>query len=117
MTLVEGVGDEVTQFFIALLLVLLALAAWWSTQIADTPLVRTVLILERRTRQRLAPGPPPRLRLTARPASDQQPVVAEIPNEPTDTGQQQQVSNINYVHICYLYSTGYPARFLSYYVS
>lgn len=48
----EGVGDEVTQFLLVLLVVLLGLAAWWSTRIADTPLVRTVLILERRTRQR-----------------------------------------------------------------
>jgi len=48
MTLVEGVGDEVTQFFIALVIVGLALLAWWSTNISETPLVRTVLVLERR---------------------------------------------------------------------
>jgi hypothetical protein len=48
MSLVEGVGDEVTQFFVALLIVGLSLLAWWSTNISETPLVRTVLVLERR---------------------------------------------------------------------
>jgi hypothetical protein len=48
MSLVEGVGDEVTQFFIALIIVGLSLLAWWSTNISETPLVRTVLVLERR---------------------------------------------------------------------
>jgi transmembrane and ubiquitin-like domain-containing protein len=48
MSLVEGVGDEVTQFFIALVVIALALLAWWSTNISETPLVRTVLVLERR---------------------------------------------------------------------
>lgn len=55
MSLVEGVGDEVTQFFIALLIVGLALLAWWSTNISETPsLVRTVLVLERRRVEVLA---------------------------------------------------------------
>lgn len=90
----EGVGDEVTQFFLALVLVLLALAAWWSTQIADTPLVRTVLILERRTRSSQRHGSPQRrrLRLMARDSSELQPLLPEPPQEPTDTGQQQQQS-------------------------
>ncbi|CAB3367026.1 Hypothetical predicted protein [Cloeon dipterum] len=55
MSLVEGVGDEVTHFFIALIVVGLALIAWWSTNISDTPLVRTVLVLERRRVETASP--------------------------------------------------------------
>jgi hypothetical protein len=55
MTLIEGVGDEVTQFFVLVIVVLVALIAWWSTGITDQPLIRTVLILERRTRHRVEP--------------------------------------------------------------
>jgi hypothetical protein len=54
MSLIEGVGDEVIQFFMLVIVVLVALIAWWSTSIADQPLIRTVLILERRTRHRVA---------------------------------------------------------------
>jgi hypothetical protein len=62
MTLIEGVGDEVTQFFVLVVVVLVGLIAWWSTRIADQPLIRTVLILERRTRHRVSveqPAIPP----------------------------------------------------------
>jgi hypothetical protein len=57
MTLIEGVGDEVTHFFVLVIVVLVGLIAWWSTSIADQPLIRTVLILERRTRHRIEPPP------------------------------------------------------------
>ena len=59
MTLIEGIGDEVTQFFVLVVIVLIGLIAWRSTSIADQPLIRTVLILERRTRHRVAVDPPP----------------------------------------------------------
>lgn len=58
MTLIEGIGDEVTEFFVLVIIVLVGLIAWWSTSIADQPLIRTVLILERRTRHRVAVDPP-----------------------------------------------------------
>ncbi|PSN46105.1 hypothetical protein C0J52_02270 [Blattella germanica] len=58
MTLIEGVGDEVTQFFVLISVILVGVIAWWSTSIADQPLIRTVLILERR-RHRVATEPPP----------------------------------------------------------
>lgn len=50
MSLIEGVGDEVTDFFIALSIILVAWFAWCSTNIADQPIIRTVLILQHRTR-------------------------------------------------------------------
>lgn len=59
MTLIEGIGDEVTQFFLLGIVVFIGLIAWWSTSIADQPLIRTVLILERRTRHRVAVDPSP----------------------------------------------------------
>lgn len=54
MTLIEGVGDEVTDFFIAMVVLLVGWLAWCSTSIADQPLIRTVLILQHRTRTRIA---------------------------------------------------------------
>ncbi|XP_006624132.1 transmembrane and ubiquitin-like domain-containing protein 1 [Apis dorsata] len=53
MTLIEGVGDEVTDFFIVVAVLLIGWLAWYSTSITDQPLIRTVLVL-RRTRTRLA---------------------------------------------------------------
>lgn len=50
--MIEGVGDEVVHFFAVVLIIILALLAWWSTSITEGPLIRTVLILERRTRNR-----------------------------------------------------------------
>ncbi|XP_015175571.1 PREDICTED: transmembrane and ubiquitin-like domain-containing protein 1 [Polistes dominula] len=50
MSLIEGVGDEVTDFFIVLSIILVAWFAWCSTNIADQPIIRTVLILQHRTR-------------------------------------------------------------------
>lgn len=54
MTLIEGVGDEVTDFFIAVVVLLVGWLAWCSTSITDQPLIRTVLILQHRTRTRIA---------------------------------------------------------------
>ncbi|XP_018571587.1 transmembrane and ubiquitin-like domain-containing protein 1 isoform X2 [Anoplophora glabripennis] len=48
MTLIEGIGDEVTHFFIALLAVIIVTLAWWTTNISEQRHVRTVLLLERR---------------------------------------------------------------------
>ncbi|KAF6206286.1 hypothetical protein GE061_017516 [Apolygus lucorum] len=48
MTLIEGIGDEVTHFFGFLILLLLGLIAWWSTGISELPPIRTVLIFESR---------------------------------------------------------------------
>lgn len=52
MTIIEGVGDEVIHFFILLAIIFIALVAWWSTNISERPLIRTVLILERRATRR-----------------------------------------------------------------
>ena len=54
MTLIEGVGDEVLNFFIVVGVLLVGWIAWCSTNIADQPLIRTVLILQHRTRTRIA---------------------------------------------------------------
>ncbi|KAF3428255.1 hypothetical protein E2986_02110 [Frieseomelitta varia] len=53
MTLIEGVGDEVTDFFIVVVVLLVGWLAWYSTSITDQPLIRTVLVIHR-TRTRLA---------------------------------------------------------------
>ncbi|KAH0552700.1 transmembrane and ubiquitin-like domain-containing protein 1 [Cotesia glomerata] len=54
MTLIEGVGDEVTDFFIVAAVILIGYIAWCSTNISEQPLIRTVLILQHRTRTRIA---------------------------------------------------------------
>lgn len=50
MSLIEGIGDEVTHFFIALLAVIIVYIAWWSTNISEQRQYRTVLLLDRRRR-------------------------------------------------------------------
>ncbi|CAG2055096.1 unnamed protein product [Timema podura] len=60
MTIFEGIGDEVTQFFLILILVVVFIIAWHSTNIIDRPLIRTtILILERRARLRRPHESPP----------------------------------------------------------
>lgn len=54
MSLIEGVGDEVTDFFIIMTILLVGWFAWCSTSIADQPLIRTVLILRDRAPLRIA---------------------------------------------------------------
>ncbi|XP_029178359.1 transmembrane and ubiquitin-like domain-containing protein 1 isoform X2 [Nylanderia fulva] len=54
MSLIEGVGDEVTNFFLVMSILLIVWLAWCSTNIADQPLIRTVLILRDRTPTRIA---------------------------------------------------------------
>ncbi|XP_063990013.1 transmembrane and ubiquitin-like domain-containing protein 1 [Diachasmimorpha longicaudata] len=54
MTLIEGVGDEVTDFFIVVVVMVVGWLAWCSTNISEQPLIRTVLILQHRTRTRIA---------------------------------------------------------------
>ncbi|XP_032667318.1 transmembrane and ubiquitin-like domain-containing protein 1 [Odontomachus brunneus] len=54
MSLIEGIGDEVTDFFIVMSVLLVGWLAWCSTSIADQPLIRTVLILRDRTPARIA---------------------------------------------------------------
>nr|XP_012221249.1 PREDICTED: transmembrane and ubiquitin-like domain-containing protein 1 [Linepithema humile]XP_012221250.1 PREDICTED: transmembrane and ubiquitin-like domain-containing protein 1 [Linepithema humile] len=53
MSLIEGVGDEVTNFFIIMSILFVGWLAWCSTSIADQPLIRTVLILRDRTPARI----------------------------------------------------------------
>ncbi|KAG5339521.1 TMUB2 protein, partial [Acromyrmex charruanus] len=53
MSLIEGVGDEVTDFFIIMTILLVGWLAWCSTSIADQPLIRTVLILRDRAPTRI----------------------------------------------------------------
>ncbi|XP_056648122.1 transmembrane and ubiquitin-like domain-containing protein 1 [Diorhabda carinulata] len=48
MTIIEGIGDEVTHFFIALFVVVIGTAAWWTTNISEQRPVRAVLWFERR---------------------------------------------------------------------
>lgn len=48
MTLIEGIGDEVTHFFVVLFAILIITFAWWTTNISEQRHVRTVLLLERR---------------------------------------------------------------------
>nr|XP_034828703.1 uncharacterized protein LOC117986008 isoform X2 [Maniola hyperantus] len=48
MTLIEGVGDEVVQFVVVLLVVLVASLAWWSTN-ARPDRYQTVLVMRSRT--------------------------------------------------------------------
>lgn len=49
MSIIEGVGDEVIQFFGIVLLIFLGVLAWWSTNIRDVSQIRTVLIVESRS--------------------------------------------------------------------
>lgn len=48
MSVIEGIGDEVIQFFSVVIVVVFAVAAWWSTSIREGHHIRTVVILERR---------------------------------------------------------------------
>ncbi|RZC35145.1 transmembrane and ubiquitin-like domain-containing protein 1 [Asbolus verrucosus] len=48
MTLIEGIGDEVTHFFIGLLVVVVVSLAWWTTSISEQRHVQTVWLLDRR---------------------------------------------------------------------
>ncbi|CAG9859554.1 unnamed protein product [Phyllotreta striolata] len=48
MTIIEGIGDEVVHFFIALFVVVIGTAAWWTTNISEQRYIRTAVILERR---------------------------------------------------------------------
>ena len=50
MSLIEGVGDEVTVFVGILLLLIIMTLAWVSTGVADRPLV-SVVVLDGRTFQ------------------------------------------------------------------
>lgn len=51
MTLIEGVGDEVTDFFIVVIVLVVGWLAWYSTSITeDHPLIRTVLLVHRTRR-------------------------------------------------------------------
>ncbi|XP_071568519.1 transmembrane and ubiquitin-like domain-containing protein 1 [Temnothorax nylanderi] len=54
MSLIEGVGDEVTDFFIVMSVLFVGWLAWCSTSIAEQPLIRTVLILRDRAPARIA---------------------------------------------------------------
>ncbi|XP_068621953.1 transmembrane and ubiquitin-like domain-containing protein 1 isoform X2 [Battus philenor] len=48
MTLIEGVGDEVVQFVVAVILIVISILAWWSTN-ARPNRYRTVLLMRSRT--------------------------------------------------------------------
>ncbi|XP_076239181.1 transmembrane and ubiquitin-like domain-containing protein 1 isoform X2 [Calliopsis andreniformis] len=54
MTLIDGVGDEVTDFFIVVVVLLVGWLAWCSTSITDQPFIRTVLILRHGERTHIA---------------------------------------------------------------
>lgn len=77
MPVIEGIGDEVVQFFSVVLVVVLAVAAWWSTSIRESShSIRTVLILERRSRNRINAE------------SAQPPATVTDSDNAIDTGQQ-----------------------------
>lgn len=66
MSVIEGIGDEVVQFFSVVFVVVLGVAAWWSTSIRDSHHnIRTVLILERRSRNRTSAESQPPAAVTA----------------------------------------------------
>lgn len=56
MSLIEGIGDEVTQFALGVLFVAVVIVAWWSTGYRQDR-YRTVVIMERNVRRlyRLVP--------------------------------------------------------------
>lgn len=45
MTYIEGIGDEVIECLIVLVIIVFATLAWWSTSTSDRPLMRTVYIV------------------------------------------------------------------------
>ena len=54
MSLIEGIGDEVINFVIVSLTLIISWISWcwiewWSTNISNQPLTRTILILQRRS--------------------------------------------------------------------
>lgn len=66
MSVIEGIGDEVVQFFSVVFVIVLGVAAWWSTSIRDSHHnIRTVLILERRSRNRTSAESQPPAAVTA----------------------------------------------------
>ena len=52
MSMIEGIGDEVTICFLAFLLFLVLTIAWISTQVSEQPLIN-IIVLDRATFQRL----------------------------------------------------------------
>lgn len=97
MTLIEGVGDEVTQFFVLVVVALIGIIAWWSTSIADQPLIRTVLILERRTRHRV-PVEPPSTPATTTSSVDNSIDTGQL--EPQSTDENQEIEGGAACQIC-----------------
>lgn len=53
MAIIEGIGDEVIQFLLVIILLLIGIVAWRSTGLSDRQIIRTVLILERRSRHQV----------------------------------------------------------------
>ncbi|GLG92648.1 Uncharacterized protein GBIM_00276 [Gryllus bimaculatus] len=82
MPIIEGVGDEVIQFFIVIMLILIGIIAWRSTGLSERQIIRTVLILERRSRHQV---------LAELPTSTSTPSAA-IENN-IDTGQETSSSD------------------------
>jgi len=77
MPVIEGIGDEVVQFFSVVLVIVVAVTAWWSTSIRESHHnIRTVLILERRSRNRTSGE------------SAQPPAIVTDTDNAIDTGQQ-----------------------------
>jgi hypothetical protein len=99
MTLIEGVGDEVTQFFALVVVILVGLIAWWSTRIADQPLIRTVLILERRTRHRVSAEQPP-IPPTASSSLDNSIDTGQLESLGTNDENQQEIAGGATCEIC-----------------
>lgn len=84
MPVIEGIGDEVVQFFSVVLVIVVAVAAWWSTSIRESHHnIRTVLILERRSRNRTSGE------------STQPPAIVTDTDNAIDTGQQDSADGVD----------------------
>lgn len=102
MTIIEGVGDEVIHFFVLLIIVFIALVAWWSTNISERPLIRTVLILERRATRRTPTDTqttPVDTTDTSEPTQETNEAETEQKSTPSDPEESNQIE-VNVVEEC-----------------
>lgn len=94
MSLVEGIGDEIIQFFGLLLVILLGVIAWCSTRISELPHIRTILIVERRT-QSETNQPNSNAERSTNDHLDRNLCESHLPNEssPVDSSGKNKVTN------------------------
>lgn len=56
MTLIEGIGNDVTTFFLILSISITIIFTWLSTNVRDFPFPANLLVIERRSRRLYTPG-------------------------------------------------------------